>query len=1158
VIKSEIPIAIAVMLARRPSFSLPIAIGGICLALIAVAWTAAWLVIAHDLQHEIKAKLAENANIARVLDEHASRTFQDADRALLNLKQRVEKGGLRAAFGPNLLDPALAENVVLQKAVVDERGILAASNLPFKPVSLADREQFQVHRDNADRGLFISEPVHGRSLGKWAIHLTRRINKPNGAFGGVAAISINPDYFSGFYSRLDLGQDGLATLIGLDKVVRAGFEYGEAVSGTKYTVPDLWAQLEQSSEGTFIEATEGEPHLFAFRKLTSFPLVVVVGTAQSDVLGRVNAAAYRAGATFVTLLILLAGFSVTRMLNRANASARMLADNEAELSATFNGAAIGMARISLDGVSLAVNRTLCRMVGYTEEELIGRRLIDITFAEDRVLTMDVPAKLMRGETNSIVWEKRYIHKNGWLVWVRLTTSVVLSAEGRALHRLLVAEDITAHKRAEATITENRARLSLALTGSSVVIWENDLTAGKVHLSAEASVMMGGPSVETYFDAEALLELVHPDDLPRMRTALATFIRGQSHEYRLQHRLRTQTGAWLWLETSGSVTERAANGHVLKMTGISINITDLKQIQSELERNRLILEQRVAERTDQLAQVNEQLQAKIAAQAATEKRLNQQLRRVRVSEEKSRLFASIVEQTRDAIVVRDTDGKIVKWNRGAAELFGYCAEEALGQPIGTLHQSHLSPDECRAVLTRVRSRKRVDQETLRVNRNGTKVEVWTTASPIFNAERQHIGEVSIMRDISERKRQARETADARAAAEAASRAKSEFLANMSHEIRTPMNGVLGMIELVLGSALTSEQHEYLSLASSSGKALLQVINDVLDFSKIEAGHLHIDAVDFAPGECIAEVVRALGFGARGKGVTVEWSAAHNVPERVVGDPNRLRQILMNLAGNAIKFTERGAVHVLLSSVEQSASSALLSIAVRDTGIGIPADKQRIIFEAFTQADSGTSRRYGGTGLGLAISARLANLMGGTISVASTPGVGSTFTVTIRCGLAEKSDAPNATPIVPGTTESVHPVLRGKNSRLILLAEDNAVNQLVASRMIKHIGHQVVVAGNGALALEAIATQRFDLVLMDMQMPVMDGLEATAAIRAREQLVDEHVPIVALTANALDGDRQKCLAAGMDDYLAKPFDIAQLRAICDLWLPYEELAADSATV
>jgi PAS domain S-box-containing protein len=1154
VILPNIPITTAVMLARHRPFSLAMAIGGVCLALIALVWIATWLVIEHDRRLEIKAKLAENANIARVLDEHAGRTLLNADRDLLNLKHRVENGGLRAAFGPNTQDSGLAGDVVLQVAVVDEHGMLAASSLPFKPVSLADREQFQVHRNNADSGLFISDPVQSRSLGKRAVHLTRRINNRNGTFAGVAAISINPHYFSTFYSRLDLGQEGIAALIGMDKVVRAGYEHGEVVSGSTHSLSDLWTRLEQSSEGTFVEATAGQPHLFAYRKLAAFPLIIVVGTAQSEVLARVNVKAYRAGAAFVTLLILVAGIGVTRMLRRAAANARRLADSEAELSATFNGAAIGMARISLDGNILAANRTLCNMVGYSEDELVGRSFASITFAEDRALTTETIAKLERGETHSIVWEKRYIHKSGSLVCARLTTSIVHSAEGHAVHRLLVAEDITGRKRAEAAIAENRARLSLALTGSSVVIWENDLSIKKAYLSAEASVMMGGPSVETYFDAERLFELVHPSDVPDMRMALASFIRGAAKEYRVQHRLRTKSGAWLWLETSGSVTERDANGRVLKMTGISINITELKRIQSELEQSRRILEQRVAERTDQLARANEQLQGKIAAQTATEKRLSQQLERVRVSEERSRLFASIVEQTRDAIVVRDTDGKIIAWNRAATELFGYIAEEALGQPIGTLHQSNLSPDECREVLERVRSGKRYDQELHRVSRNGTPLELWTTASPIFNAEGDHIGEVAIMRDISERTRQARETAEARAAAEAANRAKSEFLANMSHEIRTPMNGVLGMIELVLRSPLDTLQREYLGLAISSGKALLEVINDVLDFSKIEAGHLHIDAIDYAPAECIAEVVRILALGAREKGLILEWSAAKNVPARVIGDPIRLRQILMNLAGNAIKFTEQGSVHILLRTVEQSADSVVLSVAVRDTGIGIPADKQRIIFDAFTQADNGTSRRYGGTGLGLSISARLAALMGGAITVESTPDEGSTFVVTIRCALEAMHG-----PAIPVETASQRPEsdrlsLRSRKAGLILLVEDNPVNQIVASRMLKHIGHQVVAVGNGAVALDSIAAQRFDLVLMDMQMPVMDGLEATAAIRARERSVNEHIPIVALTANAMDGDRQRCLAAGMDDYLAKPFDLEQLRTVCDLWLPYEELAVD----
>ncbi|MBX3359498.1 MAG: response regulator [Phycisphaeraceae bacterium] len=642
--------------------------------------------------------------------------------------------------------------------------------------------------------------------------------------------------------------------------------------------------------------------------------------------------------------------------------------------------------------------------------------------------------------------------------------------------------------------------------------------------------------------------------------------------------------------------------------------------------------------------------------------------LRASEEQ---FRTLLEAVPDALIITDEEGRIILVNRQAEQLLGYSRDEMLGRAV-----EMLVPERVRAAHPAMRRSYHESagvrpmgsgMELAAVRKDGSEFPVEISLSPLRIPGRAGLCVCSSMRDITERRKAEIEIREAKAKAEAATAAKSAFLANMSHEIRTPMNGIMGMTDLALDTDLTPEQRDCLTTVKSSADALLNLINDILDFSKIEAGRIELDPGDFLLRDALSDTLNPLALRASSKGVELAYDVPSDVPDAVIGDVYRLRQIIVNLVGNAIKFTDQGEVVVGVRVVERSGDDVTLEFAVRDTGIGIAPDAAARLFKPFEQAESSTTRKYGGTGLGLAISRQLAELMGGSIRFDSTPGVGSTFTFTARFkigvdrpstthedaarlfkgktalivddnetnrrivsamlgqwGLRSVATDSGASALAAidrlgnagqpvsliitdlhmpemdgfGLAKAVRsrsaggdlPILLltssaspGDNARCaelgiavrllkpvkqsllldnlmrilsgatrldseqarpaaaqhgdvpplrILLAEDNAVNQKFAVRLLTRAGHSIVLAETGRRAVEQWGENPFDLILMDLQMPEMDGLDATREIRAREAGAGGRIPIIAMTANAMKGDREMCIDAGMDGYVAKP--------------------------
>jgi PAS domain S-box-containing protein len=750
-------------------------------------------------------------------------------------------------------------------------------------------------------------------------------------------------------------------------------------------------------------------------------------------------------------------------------------DAQKFLAAIVKNSEYAIIGCSPDGTIVSWNRAAQKLFGYSAEEVVGHNIVSLTIDEEMPAAKAAIQRMRRGET-VLPFDGTGVTKDRRRIEVSCSASPVKDADGTLMGVAAIIRDISERKRAD----EARALLAAVVEFSE---------EGIVAVSVDKRVLSWNRGAEAIygFSAEEILG----------KSVFSTIIPPERREEYDRFFSRVLAGETLVRFES---ERRRGDG---QRVDVALTYCPVKNQRGEV--------------IGVSAIVRDITHAKATRQALHE------------SEQRYRL---LFERNLAGVFRCSLQGILLEYNDAGARILGYdSGADLVGRPATDIF---FDPADKNVSDQKMADHGTASNQEIRVRRkDGSSGWIMANTTMVNGASGREIEgtfvDITLLKQAEEQMRLAKE------AAEAANRAKSEFLANMSHEIRTPMNGVIGMIDLALDTDLTAEQRDYLATIKSSAGALLEIINDILDFSKIEARKLELERVPFSVKEVVRTTVKEFSVQARNKQLSLQSDFSADLPDVAIGDPGRLRQILMNLVGNALKFTNRGEIMVRVTRLHQDT----LQFSVSDTGIGICAEKQKNIFEAFVQADTSSTRQYGGTGLGLAIVSQLVALMQGRIWLESKPGDGSTFYFTARFDLAI------AAPTKDETRSREERITAAPMAKLhILIADDNLVNLRLARSLLVKQGHSAVAVGSGREALAALEQQNFDLVLMDVQMPDMDGFETTKAIRAQERISKKHLPIVAMTAHAMIGDRERCLAVGMDSYVTKPVDATKLfTAIAD---------------
>jgi len=736
-----------------------------------------------------------------------------------------------------------------------------------------------------------------------------------------------------------------------------------------------------------------------------------------------------------------------------------------------------------------VNQSFEKISGYTLDEMLHKKPGTILQGPETCIQTIAYMKEQIKLGEPFICEILNYHKSGSKYWLRIQGQALRDKQGNIFKYFAIEEDITVQKETKQKIKELESHFRLALEKLGDNVWEHNFKTNTTTFSNTNNNFLGF-HINEFTDNEKLWwDSVYKEDLPILVENDNRYKNKEIDYHVLEYRMKHRDGTIKWVLDRGVVLEKDKDGNPLKIIGTHADVTKQKNAEQALK----------------------------------------------FKEEK---YRSIIANMNLGLIEVDHDEQIQFVNQSFCDMSGFSQDELIGKIASSLYVR----SEYRELLKMKHQRREKghsDAYEIAVNNKAGQKKWWLiSGAPLYNDKGEQVGSIGIHLDITEQKMLEYELLASRQQAESSANAKQTFLANMSHEIRTPMNAILGMSRQLQKTILNEQQKLYLDTINNAGEHLMVIINDILDISKIEAGKLALEKIGFNIREVIKNTAEVMQHRASENGLLVSFFADENIAGILCGDPYRLKQILFNLVSNAVKFSDKGTIGINCILQQQYDNSQLIQIDVSDEGIGMDKEFLNNLFQSFSQEDKSVSRKFGGTGLGMNITRQLTELMGGSIQVKSEKNIGTTITLSIPFSIGVESDLPPTEVIFTGNS-----ILKGKK---ILLVEDNEVNRLVATVTLAQYGAEILTATNGVEAVEAAKSKEIELILMDMQMPLMDGLEATRIIRKEINAV---IPIIALTANAIKGESEKCYAAGMNDFISKPFDEQKLVQMIAKWLGKE---------